>query len=218
MRGVSSKNRVLYQNFNLVDFEWSSRIADNLGFFKIELRKSFLGEIISSQLKLACLNDLSVVIGRNILEHEPQNEIFAGLSNLLENLSNEDQIFLKHYIKFEIELLKILGYGIDFSECAATGTTENLHFVSPKSARAVCLEVGEKYRDKLLLLPQFLLNESDQRIDKKDLLNGLKLSRFFIDKFLEKPNKSEDLHQEGQLFNLILKDDFLTRAWQEIRN
>ncbi len=160
----SPKNRALYQNFNLVDFEWSSKVADNLGFFKIELTKSFLAEIISSPIKLSALGAIGNIIEQNVLESEPVEEIFSGLLFLLKKLNCADEIFLKHYIKFEIELLKILGYGIDLSQCVATGTTQNLHFVSPKSARAVCLEAGEKYREKLLILPQFLLENTELKM------------------------------------------------------
>ena len=208
----SQKNRVIYQNFNLVDFEWSSRIADNLGFFKIELKKSFLGEIISSPIKLSALNNIASMIEHNVLEREPAGEIFSGLLNLLQNLSQIDQIFLKHYVEFEIDLLRMLGYGIDLSECAASGVTENLHFVSPKSARAVCFEAGEKYRDKLLALPQFLVTKQNDQISKNDLLNGLKLSGFFIDKYLSSGTKTgyktNFFDPKNQLMSLVLNGDF----------
>ncbi len=202
VRNPSKKNFSTYQNFNLVDFEWSSRIEDNLGFFKIELRKSFLGDIISNPFKLSSLNTIAAIIEQNVLEREPSEEIFSGLLNLLQNLNCEKEIFLKKYIQFEIELLKILGYGIDLSECAATGVTENLHFVSPKSARAVCLEAGEKYRDKLLALPQFLLKD-EEKINQEDLLNGLKLTGFFIEKYLARNPIGEVFSPRSQLLNLV---------------
>ncbi len=209
--GTSSpKNRVIYQNFNLVDFEWSSKIEDNLGFFKIELKKSFLGEIISSPIKISSLGAIANIIEQNVLEREPSGEIFSGLLALLQKLNCENEIFLKQYIKFEIELLKILGYGIDLSECAVSGVKENLHFVSPKSARAVCLEVGEKYRDKLLTLPQFLLENEELKTTKDNLLAGLKLSGFFIEKYLTGSQriepKIEVFSSRNQLVNLVSKD------------
>ncbi|MFT7087458.1 MAG: DNA repair protein RecO (recombination protein O) [Rickettsiales bacterium] len=212
VRGTSSpKNKAIYQNFNLVEFEWSSKIEENLGFFKIEMTKSFLAQIISSPVKLNSLLILSATIEQNLLEREPSSEIFLSLMKLLQKLTASDGEFLEEYIKFEIKLLGILGYGIDLTSCAASGTTDNLHFVSPKSARAVCLEAGERYRDRLLLLPQFLLEtKSPDSLDhiganKEDLLNGLKLSGFFIDKFLtKKPNFKVDVFSSrGQLLNLI---------------
>jgi DNA repair protein RecO (recombination protein O) len=208
IRNPSKKNFSIYQNFNLVDFEWSSRIEDNLGFFKVELKKSFLGDIISSPINLSSLGAIAAIIEQNVLEREPSREIFSGLLNLLQNLNGEKENFLKQYIKFEIELLKTLGYGIDLSECAATGTTENLHFVSPKSARAVCFEAGEKYQDKLLILPQFLLANEELKINKTDLLNGLKLSGFFIEKYLSNNPKLEIFNSRNQLLNLVSQDNF----------
>jgi DNA repair protein RecO (recombination protein O) len=204
VRSPSKKNFSIYQNFNLVDFEWSSRVEDNLGFFKIELKKSFLSDIISDPLKLSSLNTIAAIIAQNILEREPLEEIFSGLLDLLKNLNCEKEIFLKKYIEFEIELLKILGYGIDLSECVATGTQENLSFVSPKSARAVCLEAGEKYRDKLLVLPQFLLAENQGEITHQDLLNGLKLTGFFIEKYLTNKPGIKDFRARNQLMNLVV--------------
>jgi DNA repair protein RecO (recombination protein O) len=194
-----------YQNFNLVDFHWSSKIADNLGFFKIELKKSFLGNIISSKIKLTCLNIIIAVIDQNILEREPVDKVFYGLFDLLQNLDLADDNFLAQYIKFEIELLKALGYGIDLSSCVATGVREDLHFVSPKSARAVCLKAGEKYRDKLLALPQFLLKNYNTKKDKTttDLLNGLKLSGFFIEKYLATTVKTEVFSSRNMLFQIL---------------
>jgi DNA repair protein RecO (recombination protein O) len=200
-----SKN-ISYQNFNLVDFSWKSRIAENLGFFKIEPIKSFLAHIITSPIKLSCLNSLSLIIENNILERDPHPEIFFGLLDLLENLEQENTDFLQNYIKFEIKLLEILGYGIDLSSCAATGVVENLHFVSPKSGRAVCIKAGEKYRNKLLILPQFLISNS-RRVTKDDLLNGLKLSEYFLDKHipLKFPN---NFNYKSQLISLVKSEDF----------
>jgi DNA repair protein RecO (recombination protein O) len=201
----SQKNRAIYQNFNLVDFTWSSKVEDNLGFFKIELKKSFLAQIISSPIKLTALGILSVIIEENLQERESGEEIFPRLFDLLQSLNLEDEIFLQKYIKFEIELLKILGYGIDLSSCAATGVVENLHFVSPKSARAVCLSAGEEYRNKLLLLPQFLLSEGDVENSKEDLVNGLKLTGFFIDRFLTKAPRFAALVENFSSRNQLLR-------------
>jgi len=203
-----SSGSTLYQNFNLVDFEWSSRVEDHLGFFKAELRKSFLADIISSPINLSSLSAIATIIAQNVLEREPSKEIFSGLLNLLKNLNCEKENFLKQYIKFEIELLTILGYGIDLSECVATGTTQNLQFVSPKSARAVCLEAGEKYRDKLLALPQFLLGDINLKTTKDELLSGLKLSGFFIEKYLGNKQKQEVFSSRNQLISLVLQSSF----------
>ena len=58
--------------------------------------------------------------------------------------------------RFELQLLSELGFGLDLESCAATGSTAELVYVSPKSGRAVSRAAGEPWRDKLLRLPAFL--------------------------------------------------------------
>ena len=180
---LSKKNSAIYQISNLVEFVWTAKNSDNLGFFRVELMKSFLAEILSNQLKLNCLNAAVSLIESNILERESITDLFEKLLELQNSLVLSDEIFLKQYIEFEILLLQILGYGIDLSCCAVTGVYQDLYYVSPKSGRAVSREVGVKYHDKLLKLPNFLVNDLAE-IDKNDLLAGLDLTEFFISKYL----------------------------------
>ncbi len=52
-----------------------------------------------------------------------------------------------------------LGFGLDLSECAATGADADLVYVSPRSGRAVSREAGQPYGGKLLKLPAFLRDD-----------------------------------------------------------
>ena len=57
------------------------------------------------------------------------------------------------FVRFELALLAELGFGLDLSRCAATGSREDLVYVSPRSGRAVSAAAGAAYRDRLLALP-----------------------------------------------------------------
>jgi DNA repair protein RecO (recombination protein O) len=200
----SVKNHLIYQNFNLIEFEYSSKVEGSLGFIKAEITKSFLSHIISSKIKLSALSCTAEIIDHNLVPEDSDNKIFGFLLELLKKTNFEDDVFLKEYIKFEIKLLEALGYGVDLSSCAATGVTTNLYFVSPKSARAVSFEAGEKYRDKLLILPNFLLENEDENYNQSDLLSGLKLSGYFIEKYLSKAEIINDnFNFRGRLINSI---------------
>ena len=98
----------------------------------------------------------------NFLEKDNQEILFEKLHNFLQKIVLDevscDEI-LSDYIKLELKILKVLGYGLDLSVCAVTNSKTNLAFVSPKSARAVCFEVGLPYQNKLLKLPKFLVQE-----------------------------------------------------------
>jgi DNA repair protein RecO (recombination protein O) len=83
-------------------------------------------------------------------------------------------------VRFEIALLSELGFGLDLDQCAATGSSSDLAYVSPKSGRAVSAAAGEEWRDKLLTLPEFLRGEADARPTLAELGAGFALSEFFL--------------------------------------
>ena len=55
--------------------------------------------------------------------------------------------------KWEIYLLKELGYALDLTKCSGCGRTDNLIYLSPKTGRTVCADRGAPYIDKLYKLP-----------------------------------------------------------------
>ena len=65
--------------------------------------------------------------------------------------------------RFELQLLAELGFGLDLDQCAATGATADLVYVSPKSGRAVSRVAGEPWRDRMLRLPAFLMPNGRRR-------------------------------------------------------
>ncbi|MDX2082887.1 MAG: DNA repair protein RecO [Rickettsiales bacterium] len=208
----SSKDKVNYQIGNLISFEYRSRIEENLGqFFAVDLIRSYCSKMMFDQLRLTCVNSLFSIIDSVFLERDNQQKLFEKLQNFLQKLSDDaitKKDFLADYIKLELKILKTLGYEIDLSCCAVSGVSENLTFVSPKSARAVCNEVGAPYKDKLLKLPNFLV--SDHHHDENQLLDGLKLSGFFLEKFVfaEKSYNQSQLRffHRDNIKNFLLKN------------
>ena len=66
-------------------------------------------------------------------------------------------------VRWELQLLGDLGFGLDLSECAATGLEADLAYVSPRSGRAVSRDAGAPYCSKLLKLPAFLVGRCCRR-------------------------------------------------------
>jgi DNA repair protein RecO (recombination protein O) len=89
-------------------------------------------------------------------------------------------------IRWELEFLADMGFGLDLSECAATGATEGLIYVSPKSGRAVSEEAGEPYADKLFRLPAFLIDDQ-ATASRDDIADGFRLSGYFLDRDIFSP-------------------------------
>jgi len=82
-------------------------------------------------------------------------------------------------VRWEIGLLGELGFGLDLASCAATGATDDLVYVSPKTGRAVSRAAGEPYRDRLLVLPGFLIGRG--AVDGAAVAAGLRLAGRFFD-------------------------------------
>ncbi len=203
----STKDRATFQIGNLIDFEFRARIEENLGqFFCVDLVKSYCSKIIFDSLRIDCLNSLFSIIDESFLERESQPALFEKLLLFLREISSEEssaEKFLSSYIKLELKILKTLGYGVDLSSCVVTGAKIDLAFVSTKSARAVSLVAGSPYKNKLLRLPGFLLEE-DRQINSEDLSDGLKLSGYFLEKFIFE-NRQEKLAPRKKLALKILE-------------
>lgn len=194
----STKSKAIFQLGNVITFEYKSRLEENLGSFsRCDLVKSYCTKILFDKKKLKIATSLLHLIDNVILEKLALEELFHRLAEFLHKLTtiSDIEVNLANYIILELNILKILGYEIDLSSCVATGVTTNLKYVSPKSARAVSFEAGKQYEKKMLILPEFFLDESSIP-SQADLENGLALTRFFFCKFIH------DGDQEKMKFQL----------------
>ena len=94
-------------------------------------------------------------LARLLPERDPHEDIFEMLDRTLDDFDDAGGA-AAHLIRFELAMLAELGFGLDLENCAATGETADLIYVSPKSGGAVSRAAGEPYRDRLLRLPAFL--------------------------------------------------------------
>ena len=182
-RGASStRGRGTYQPGNKLQVEWRARLAEHLGTWNVELSESHVAHLLEDPLRLAGLSSVCAVADASLPEREPHPRLFDGLEALLMAMSDPDlgELWVATYVSWEIGLLSELGYGLDLESCAATGTNDDLAYVSPRTGRAVSLAAGEPYRDKLLALPRFLIGAGGG--DSDDLFKGLALTGFFLER------------------------------------
>jgi DNA repair protein RecO (recombination protein O) len=84
---------------------------------------------------------------------------------------------------WEIALLRELGFRLELDKCAAGGDAAKLTHVSPKSGRAVSEEKATPYKEKLLLLPNFLRPDPVRGPDAgspPDIVTGLNMTEYFL--------------------------------------
>lgn len=167
---------------NKLNISWRARLSEHLGYFNTELNLSRANIIMSNQLYLSGVNLICSHLDL-LPEREPCNEIYTQFDTLLENFT-EDNNWIEQIIKFELNYLDSMGYGIDLSECVVSGSKDTLKWVSPKSGKAVGLEIGKEWSEKLLKLPSFLLNSEYKNLEKIELIDGLRLTGYFLSKWI----------------------------------
>src|SRR6185312_7736087 len=160
---------------NRLDLTWRARLSEHLGTFRAELEKSHAASFIDDGPRLAALALADVTLP----DQEPHPRAFRGLCDLIGALER-DRGWAERYVRWELDLLAELGFGLDLASCAATGRNDNLAYVSPRSGQAVSASAGEPYRDKLLILPPFLL--ADAAPSPGELADGLALTGFFLER------------------------------------
>ncbi|MFC5067959.1 DNA repair protein RecO [Flaviflagellibacter deserti] len=184
--GRSRTQRPVLQPGNLVRAEWRARLDEHLGNFALEgltLRAARLMEARASVFGLSWLSSLT----RLLPERDPHPAVFETLGLVLDHLE-DNEIAPALLIRFELAMLSELGFGLDLSSCAATGTSADLVWVSPKSGRAVSAMAGAPYADRLLKLPDFLVGSGGNAApDDKDIDAGFQLTGFFLSRDVYEP-------------------------------
>ncbi len=182
--GASARYKGMLQPGNAVRAVWRARLAEQLGSYSLELGESHAADLFDDPLKLSGLSAACAVADRALPEREPHPAVHAGLEALIQAMRNEalGDLWIAVYVRWELGVLAELGYGLDLSSCAATGSNDQLAYVSPRTGRAVSLSAGEPYREKLLSMPDFLIGRGDGAI--ADLLKGLDLTGHFLEKNL----------------------------------
>ncbi|MEM7620639.1 MAG: DNA repair protein RecO [Pseudomonadota bacterium] len=201
--GRSRKKRPMLQPGNYVEATWRARLAEHLGTFNLELHKAYASYLLDSSKALAALNTLNF-LAQLLPEREPHPGLYKGYRLILEHIENVE-IWPSLLVRWEFELLNELGFGLDFSKCAATGETENLIYVSPKSGCAVSADAGLPYHDKLLKLPGFLNCQGSDNGEMSDVMDGFQLTGFFLEKYILQPRGLKAPEQRDRLISYLKK-------------
>lgn len=175
--GTSRKLKPVLQPGAQVSVTWSARLAEHLGAYKVEPVRSRAANVLGSRLALEGLNTLAALIAFSLPEREAMPDLYARTIAMADRLGDAPD-WLASYVAWEVELLSDLGFGLDFSECAATGRNDDLVFVSPKTGRAVSRTGAGEWANRLLILPPFLISERDA--DAPGIRDGLALTGHFL--------------------------------------
>ncbi|MGY8986002.1 MAG: DNA repair protein RecO [Sphingomonadales bacterium] len=187
--GLGRRLRGVLQPGNGIVASWRARLEANLGSFTVELVDARAADLFENIVRLSGMSSTSNLLINVLPERESCTHIYYAHLAIL-NLLCDHKASLEDcgvgLTLFESGLLTQLGFGLDLSCCASTGKTENLFYISPKSARAISKEAGIPYHDKLYVLPKFMTGESST-ITYQDIYNGLRVTGYFMERHVLNP-------------------------------
>ena len=172
--GTSKKVKNYLQIGNQLYVNYNSKSENRLGYIKVEIQKAYSPIYFDHSQKLNCISSAMNLI--KVLTADLQTNI--NIYNLINDFYNkiDTKDWLKEYIFWELELLKILGYDLELKNIVKKTVIDNkvLYFAENSSEKKI--------------VPNFLIDKKEYVGDIDTLLKGLKLVGDYMDKIILKPN------------------------------
>jgi DNA repair protein RecO (recombination protein O) len=172
--GTSKKIKNYLQIGNRLHVNYSSKSDNRIGYFKIEILNAYSPLYFDHKQKLSCITSATNLIKILTADSQSNIKVYQIIENLFLILNDQD--WLKKYIFWELDLLKVLGYDLELENLVEKDTFEN------KTVYYASSSTEKKY------VPNFLIDKDIEVSDLKTLLNGLKLVGDYLDKTILKPN------------------------------
>lgn len=174
--GASRKMAALLQPGSQLDVTWRARLDDHLGSYTVEPVRARAG-IMADRLALAGLNAVCALLHVALPERESHPHLWRMSVALLDRLES-GQPWVPDYLRWELMLLEELGFGLDLTSCAVTGSRDDLCYVSPKTGRAVSRAGAGEWAARLLPLPQVLMGQG--AVIGSEAVQGMALTGHFL--------------------------------------
>ncbi|MDA7734397.1 DNA repair protein RecO [Candidatus Pelagibacter sp.] len=172
--GTSKKIKNYLQIGNRLHINYSSKSDNRIGYFKIEILNAYSPLYFDHKQKLSCITLATNLIKILTADSQSNIKVYQIIEKLFLILNDQD--WLKKYIFWELDLLKVLGYDLELKKLVEKVTIEN------KTVYYASSSTEKKY------VPNFLIDKDMEESDLKTLLNGLKLVGDYLDKTILKPN------------------------------
>ena len=179
--GASRKIAPLLQPGTELDLTWRARLEDHLGGFTAEPKRARAAALMGDRLTLAGLNAMVALLSFALPEREAHPGLYEKTCAVLD-MMEDGPYWPLAYLQWELTLLQELGFGLDLSRCAVTGTQDDLRFISPKSGKAVSSRGAGEWAERLLPLSPTLLGQWDG--SSEELMKGLKVTGHFLTTWL----------------------------------
>jgi DNA repair protein RecO (recombination protein O) len=173
--GASSKKVKNYlQVGNKLHLNFSSKNDSRLGYIKVEIDKVLTPFYFDNNEKLACIVSAMNLVKLLTVESQENINIYILINNFFLLLKKID--WLKDFVFWELQLLKLIGYDLELKNIV------DVEIVNGQKQFFVQRNNEKKF------IPNFLVETGSNKIDNKNIINGLKLVGDYLDKSILKPN------------------------------
>mgnify|MGYP001331507387 CR=1 FL=1 len=187
--GTSRKIKNYLQLGNQLYVNYSSKTENKIGNFKIEILKAYTPIFFDNYRKLLCIFSAFQLIKILTAESQKNIKIYGLIENFYILLKKEN--WIKNYIFWELELLKVVGYELKF---------ENL--VDKKIVGNELIYFSKSITDKKIV-PNFLIDKTSDIVSISSLLDGLKIIGDYLDKTILKPNNLNHPLNRSRFINTL---------------
>ncbi len=182
--GRSRRQQPVLQAGNSVTVMWRARLDEHLGTFQIEPLALHAARLFDSAVAIYGLQTLAAHL-RLLPERDPHSGLVEALGQMIEQ-HDDAAAAAELIVRFELLVLEELGFGLDLAACAATGSREDLAYVSPRSGRAVSRVAGAPWAERMLVLPGFLAAHG-RRPEPAELEAAFRLTDYFFHRHVYAP-------------------------------
>ena len=187
--GTSKKIKNYLQIGNKLHVSYNSKSENKIGYFKIEIQQALSPYYFDNQKKLLCISSAMQLIKMLTAESQKNQIIYDLIDNFYTLL--KDSNWIKKYIFWELELFKIVGFDLEFTNLVDKKIVGNEMFYISKSSK-----------DKKII-PNFLIERNINPKDLSTLLDGLKLVGNYLEKTILKPNNLNQPINRLQFINTL---------------
>ena len=172
--GTSKKIKNYLQIGNKLHVNYNSKNNNRVGYFKIEILNANSPLYFDHKQKLSCISTALNLIKILTADSQSNTKVYELIDSLFLILKNSD--WLRKYIFWELELLKLLGYDLELKNLVQkeTNNDETVYYASSAIEKKI--------------VPNFLIENDLEVKDVNILLSGLKLVGDYLDKTILKPN------------------------------
>lgn len=170
---------------NLINFTYVLKNTDKKEIIETDVITNFLNIIFYNRLYLNIFNSLISILDNSINENDNSiDEIYKIFEKITLSFVNNDRDILLYYINFLFKIIAYLGININTTKCAVSGK-KNVFYISPKTGNCVTKVVGEKYKDKLFIIPKCFYEHC---LEKQEIINSINILHYFIHKTFKENN------------------------------